>query len=297
MRLQHIHLPSSPPAFPSYRQAASLQEHLRRQLLNAKDSPTHTPAPPPTLISFTPQPTYTLGRRQTSPLTAAETARLQAPLHVSFTQQGDSNSSSSSSSSHVYRPAILPSPRGGLATYHGPGQVVLWAVADLHAAGRPALTVRAYSRLLEDSTSRVLARLFGLATTTTSDPGVWVDRGGGGGGGARKVAAMGVHLRRHVSALGVAVNLDMPTDDGADELTSPWARIVACGLEGKGVTSVAGEVGREALGPGVERAVAAGWAEELARGLGVEGVESVGEDEVMELLRRVKDISDSGEGV
>lgn len=285
MRLQHIHLPSSPPTFPTYRQAASLQEHLRRQLLDAKETSSHAKhPPPPSLISFTPQPTFTLGRRQTSPLTPAEVARLRAPLHVRFSA---TNSGSGDSDSDTYNPAIISSPRGGLATYHGPGQIVLWTVADLHAAGRPPLSVRCYSRLLEDATSRVLERLFGLTTTTaTADPGVWVHDSKGGGW--RKVAAMGVHLRRHVSALGVAVNLDMPTDGrGGDETTSPWARIVACGLEGKGVTSVAGELGRDVLlgvHGGAERAVAEAWAEEMARGLGVDGVETVGDNEMAALL-------------
>jgi lipoyl(octanoyl) transferase len=51
---------------------------------------------------------------------------------------------------------------------------------------------------------------------------------------------MGVHHRRHVTALGIAVNIDVPVKGSED--TNPWARFVPCGLEGKLVTSVAAEL-------------------------------------------------------
>lgn len=316
MRLRHIHLPSSPPTFPSYRLAASIQEHLRRQLLDAKDAP-RTPGcrpPPPTLLSFTPQPTYTLGRRQTAPLAPAELARLRAPLHIRFPPNAAAHSRDDTNTyTHTYHPAVLPSPRGGLTTYHGPGQLVLWPITDLRPPSPnplPPLTVRCYARLLESTTIQTLSRLHGLEAFTTSDPGVWV-------GGShhhhhhhhppspppppppppRKIAALGVHLRRHVSALGVAVNLDFPADVGrGDQASDPWARIVACGLEGRGVTSAAAEVaarsgrgtGAPPLLPGPEE-VAVAWAEEFARGLGAGGVDRVGGDEVAELVAMVRE--------
>lgn len=100
---------------------------------------------------------------------------------------------------------------------------------------------------------------------------------------------MGVHLRRHVSSLGVAVNLDMPTTmEEGDETRNPWRRFVACGLEGKEVTCVRREVevemgrrvggkeGKERLGRRLRPEVlASAWAEELAGRIGVEGVDFV----------------------
>lgn len=346
VRLRHIHLPASPSKgiFPSYQTAAALQELLRRRQLDYQDAESSSPSnkgltvPHPTLISFTPQPTYTLGRRQsqthTSSLSPADISRLKAPLHVrsssahSLHTQGlaptgaEKNTADPPSTEHIFHPSVLTSPRGGLATYHGPGQVVLWPVmvinSSTRALGHKHFTVRCYSRLLERTTISLLRRLFGLAGFTTDDPGVWVrtppaPRGpgglggavsdGGGGGEVRKISALGIHLRRHVSSLGAALNLDMPTtravgsttqqqrggEAGADEATNPWARFVACGLAGKGVTCVEEEL-LAAGGTGIpgldSEVVARAWAEELAEGMGLgpQAVELVGRDEADELV-------------
>lgn len=337
VRLRHIHLPASPSQgiFPSYQTAAALQELLRRRQLDFQDAESSSPSnkgltpPHPTLISFTPQPTYTLGRRQaqanTASLSPADISRLKVPLHIrspaahSLHTQGlaptsaEKNTTDPPSTEHIFHPSVLTSPRGGLATYHGPGQVVLWPVmvinSSTRALGHKHFTVRCYSRLLERTTISLLRRLFGLEGFTTDDPGVWVrtpstppgrslgGAGGGGGGEARKISALGIHLRRHVSSLGAALNLDMPTTRAAgstteaqsDETTNPWARFVACGLAGKGVTCVEEEL-LAAGGTGIpgldSEVVARAWAEELAEGmeLGAQAVELVGRDETDELL-------------
>lgn len=353
VRLRHIHLPASPSQgiFPSYQTAAALQELLRRRQLDYQDVDSSSPSnkgltpPHPTLISFTPQPTYTLGRRQAqshtsssspapSSLSPAEISRLKAPLHIrqsfahSHHTQGlaptsaEKNTTDPPSTEHIFHPSVLTSPRGGLATYHGPGQVVLWPVMVINsssrALGHKHFTVRCYSRLLERTTISLLRRLFGLAGFTTDDPGVWVrtppaaprgpGRPGGGGLGSghgdgemRKISALGIHLRRHVSSLGAALNLDMPTthaagsplqnraESEADDATNPWARFVACGLAGKGVTCVEEEL-LAAGGTGIpgldSEVVARAWAEELAEGMGLgrQSVELVGRDEADELV-------------
>lgn len=324
VRLRHIHLSASPSQgiFPSYQTAAALQELLRRRQLDCQDAESPSPlngglqTPHPTLISFTPQPTYTLGRRQaqahSASLSPADISRLKAPLHIR------SSSAHPPSTEHIFHPSVLTSPRGGLATYHGPGQVVLWPVmvinSSTRALGHKHFTVRCYSRLLERTTISLLRRLFGLAGFTTADPGVWVrtpsappgrrldGAAGGGDGELRKISALGIHLRRHVSSLGAAINLDMPTTRaagsatvqqrcgaGEGEATNPWARFVACGLAGKGVTCVEEEL-LAAGGAGVpgldSEVVARAWAEELAEGmgLGAQAVELVGRDEAEELV-------------
>lgn len=354
IRLRHIHLPSTPSdgIFPSYKTAAAVQELLRRRLLDFKDAESSSahpvPTPHPTLISFTPQPTYTLGRRQAqngssssakhpSSLTPADIARLKAPLRIRSSSEPKTlpalgvvptkTETSSNSSGHTFNPSVMTSPRGGLATYHGPGQVVLWpvmvisgstsaarcgsaAVAAPHdtSLGYKSFTVRCYSRLLENTTTALLHRLFGLSGFTTDDPGVWVrtPRTDGREEEARKISALGIHLRRHVSSLGAAINLDMPTTRGGAvggqqtavaagaEGDNPWERFVACGLEGKGVTCVAEEL-RAAGGRGVPgldgEVVARAWAEELARGMELNpaAVERVGRDEVEEIVGLAKE--------
>lgn len=375
-RLRHLHFPSSPSEgrYPTYKTAAAVQELLRRRLLDYKDLTSSTrraSPPPPTLISFTPQPTYTLGRRQaqaasvsssatpSTSLLPAEIARLKAPLHVhSFKADPlhalaavPTNDKSSAAAppghEHVFHPSVFASPRGGLATYHGPGQVVLWPVMTINSStslGYKHFTVRCYSRLLEKTTVALLHRLFGLKGFVTEDPGVWVHTPARGwqqpsgsapsspahpyaavsaqqDGEVRKISALGIHLRRHVSSLGAAINLDMPTtnaatnaattssDDsiaaaapldghasqdnavatGAYEKYNPWNRFVACGLEGKGVTCVEEEL--LALGgagiPGLDpEIVARAWAEELVTRMELEPreIERIGRDEADELV-------------
>ncbi|CAN8100174.1 unnamed protein product [Discula destructiva] len=331
IRLRHIHLPcsSSDGLYPTYKTAAAVQELLRRRLLDFKDaeiSSSSPRSPPhPTLISFTPQPTYTLGRRQASPssssLSPADIERLKAPLHipsshpltplpalgkVPIDNNNNNNNKTAPNAERTFHPSVLTSPRGGLATYHGPGQVVLWPVMVINSShpstlGYKPFSVRCYSRLLESTTIALLRRLFGLRAFTTDDPGVWVGGGGGGGGGGsgpRKIAALGIHLRRHVSSLGAALNLDMPTMLGsattaAEEKqlrANPWARFVACGLEGKGVTCVEEELraaGGQGIG-GIEgELVARAWAEELAvrMELDPQSVEFVKGDEAEDVVR------------
>ena len=303
LRLRHLHLPHRAPAlYPPYSLASRVQEDLRRRQLDSKDaaaSPNADASPPPTLLSFSPLPPFTLGRRQTAPLTDDEAARLRAPLRVA--------------PATTLQAAIVSSPRGGLTTYHGPGQVVLWPVLDLRSPRHRQFTVRCYSRLLEDTTIATLRALFGLAAFTTEDPGVWVQPRGSSSSSSSsrsrssssrsspaKIAALGVHLRRHVSALGTAVNIATPASGDTDEATSPWARFVPCGLEGKMVTSAAAEVvgGLPAVdrmlgGRCREEAVATTWAEELARRIGVGAVETVSPGNVATLVAEV--ISQSGD--
>lgn len=174
---------------------------------------------------------------------------------------------------------------------------MLWPVMAINSPNPASLgykpfSVRCYSRLLESTTIALLKRLFGISAFTTDDPGVWV-----GEQAPRKIAALGIHLRRHVSSLGAAVNLDMPTTRGVDarkgeeeEEGNPWARFVACGLEGKGVTCVEEEL-RAAGGSGIGGIggdiVARAWAEELALRMELDPgqVEFVEGDEVEEIVR------------
>ncbi|AEO54604.1 hypothetical protein MYCTH_2297331 [Thermothelomyces thermophilus ATCC 42464] len=349
LRLRHLHLPSIHPDYVPYSLASRVQEHLRRQHLDFKDG-SSTGQPPPTLISFTPSPIFTLGRRQTAPLTPSEAARLTAPLHIPspFPSPDDGGAS--------FRPRLVHSPRGGLTTYHGPGQIVLWPVLDLRSPRHRNYTVRCYARLLESTTIATLRALFGIRAFTTDDPGVWVvlpsspagqppgapDQDGPAAaaatcsaaasatdtGALAKIAALGVHLRRHVTALGTAINVAMPEQRPGpvvpdnnnnkkkdEEAANPWARFVACGLQGRGVTSIAGQQQQQQQSPapaassgGTERMVADAWAEELAERLGLglgsgsgsgdEGglVEVVGEEEVLRLMEELVSSSSSLSG-
>ncbi|KAI5921910.1 hypothetical protein F4810DRAFT_317653 [Camillea tinctor] len=299
--LRHIALPSWPnapvPKYPTYNYAWDILTKLRRTLIawKAADPETRGPPPPPTLVSFTPAPIFTFGRRQLSHQYRDSVLPLTHPLQV----VPPSSSSSEEDQGLWFRPEIEHAPRGGLTTYHGPGQVVFWPVIDLRSPLHARFLVRDYTCLLEKTT---IAALEQTTTTTTEpsgekaetkrigklfasieNPGVWVtddERE------ERKIAALGVYLRRHVTGLGVAVNYATPVT-GPKE-TNPWARIVACGIGDKGVTSVKEEEARMRRMQGGEeeelpdkegddevamKRLADTWAREFAQRLGATGVE------------------------
>ncbi|KAI0203280.1 hypothetical protein F4808DRAFT_38516 [Astrocystis sublimbata] len=261
MALRAITLLGNPgarlPQFISYAYASRVQTALQQELLAWKARPpaSRGPPPPPSVICFTPAPTYTFGRRQTEPLSAAEEARLRAPLSLPTAKRPnhETNGRVYTETNARFLPAVTRAPRGGLTTYHGPGQLVIWPVIDLHSPLHPHLSVRDYACLLEKSTIAVLKKSWWgtqIDPFTTENPGVWVKsnraRCESGNMAAptddRKIAALGVHLRRHVTGLGVAINFSMPVVGSSD--LNPWDRIVACGLGDRRVTSISAEANR-----------------------------------------------------
>jgi len=109
--------------------------------------------------------------------------------------------------------------RGGLATWHGPGQLVGYLIVD---SGRRRLGVKRTVRGVEEALIVWLRGIGILASRRPEYPGVWV--------GGDKVAAVGMHFRRGISMHGFALNLcpDLSGYDG----------IVPCGIVDGGVTSV-----------------------------------------------------------
>lgn len=120
---------------------------------------------------------------------------------------------------------VVSTRRGGLATYHGPGQLVGYLIAD--AAAR-RWRVRDVVHGIEDGIVSWLASIGVEAAASCEHPGVWID--------GAKVCAVGLHVRRGVTMHGFALNLDV-------EL-SGFDGIVPCGIAGAGVTSVARVSGR-----------------------------------------------------
>lgn len=117
------------------------------------------------------------------------------------------------------------STRGGRATYHGPGQLVAYPVVRLRRG------VLAHVQALGQAAAEV-ARQCGVAATWRRDPvGVYV--------GNRKLAAIGVHIQRHVAIHGLALNVTE-----AACLAPRKGLIVPCGEAHRALTSLAEECGR-----------------------------------------------------
>ncbi|KAH9392684.1 putative lipoyltransferase 2, mitochondrial [Tyrophagus putrescentiae] len=120
--------------------------------------------------------------------------------------------------------------RGGLITFHGPGQLVAYPILNLAAFPSTQRSIKRFVCLLESVLIDVCAGLKVPADRLHPHPGVWV-------GASRKIAAIGIHASKYVTMHGVALNCNLPLD---------WYRhIVPCGIEGKGVTSLAAELGRD----------------------------------------------------
>jgi lipoyl(octanoyl) transferase len=117
--------------------------------------------------------------------------------------------------------------RGGKITWHGPGQLVGYPIVRLP---RP-LDVVAYVRAMEAMLIDVCAELGVAATRVEGRTGVWLRDPD------RKIAAIGIRVRRVVAMHGFALNCDPDL--------AWFDRIVPCGIADAGTTSLSHELGRD----------------------------------------------------
>ncbi|NOZ32838.1 MAG: lipoyl(octanoyl) transferase LipB [Alphaproteobacteria bacterium] len=128
-------------------------------------------------------------------------------------------------------PDLLPvyqTGRGGQFTYHGPGQRVVYVMADLGRRGRD---LRLFVRNLEAWIISTLAVFDIKAARINGRVGVFVPRPDKGPNRFDKIAAIGIRVRRWVTFHGISINLDPNLDH--------YRGIVPCGISGDGVTSFA----------------------------------------------------------
>ena len=110
--------------------------------------------------------------------------------------------------------------RGGQITYHGPGQVVVYVLVDLH---RRKIKVKELVQKIEQAVISLLAN-HGLAVNRREKaPGVYVGADGSGG----KIAALGLRIKNGCSYHGVSLNVDLDL--------SPFHAINPCGYAGMSV--------------------------------------------------------------
>ncbi len=132
-----------------------------------------------------------------------------------------------SQESHVLRAAgveVIEVERGGDVTFHGPGQLVGYPIIDLSGYKQD---LHWYLRTLEQALINALAALHIPAERHPGYTGVWT-RG-------RKIASIGVHVKKWVTWHGFALNV-------ATDLAE-FQRIVPCGIPGVEMTSVEKEHG------------------------------------------------------
>jgi lipoate-protein ligase B len=199
-----------------YREAYALQERVR--------AARQADALPDTLLLLEHPPVYTRGRRSQ----AGELVRGEAW----YRDQGID---------------IVDVDRGGLLTYHGPGQLVgypIMRVTDLMAY--VATMERAIVAALADEG---VADARGRSSEGREVIGAWVED--------RKIASIGVHRSREVTTHGFAVNVD-------NDL-APFGWVVACGLPDVQMTSIARELSAEGHLPCFRKRMAYRFAEAFGR--------------------------------
>lgn len=124
---------------------------------------------------------------------------------------------------HVINPGDIPviqTDRGGQVTYHGPGQLVVYALIDLKRRHQgPRFLVTA----LEQAVVKMLAKLGVKAEARAEAPGVYVDN--------HKICSIGLRVRKGCSYHGLALNVSMDL--------SPFTRINPCGFNQLTMTQLA----------------------------------------------------------
>lgn len=117
--------------------------------------------------------------------------------------------------------------RGGQATYHGPGQLTGYPILNLRLLGKD---LHAYVRALEEMLI-LTCRDFGVqAQRRDGLTGVWVEN--------RKLASIGVGVRKWISMHGYAINI-------TKESLSGFMAITPCGIDGVEMTCLENECGRQ----------------------------------------------------
>jgi len=115
--------------------------------------------------------------------------------------------------------AVVQTDRGGQVTYHGPGQLMIYPLIDLK---RARLGVRSLVTALEQTVVDLCAN-FGIEASSRSDaPGVYVHD--------KKIASVGLRVRRGASYHGMALNIDVDLE--------PFSRINPCGFSDLEVTDL-----------------------------------------------------------
>ena len=137
---------------------------------------------------------------------------------------------------------VLSTPRGGRATYHGPNQLVIYPVVNLNYSkfeNFKKRDVTNYLRLLEKSVIDTL-QMFDIDAYQRCEKvevngesleatGVWVDN--------KKIASIGIAVRRWVTYHGIAINVD--------EDSQAFQGIKPCGFLASTMTSMEKELGKK----------------------------------------------------
>jgi len=182
-----------------YKEALAMQESLVQERCRVMDDPSFKSDASDILLLLEHEPVYTMGR-------TPDRSSLRDPVQLPH--------------------PVVSINRGGQATYHGPGQLVGYPILDLKKYG---CDLHRYLRAMEEILIETLLETGVSAQRREGLTGVWV--------GMRKIASIGVGVRRWVTMHGFALNV-------CGDL-SPFGHITPCGITNIEMTSIELETGRE----------------------------------------------------
>lgn len=172
---------------------------------------------------------------------------LEHPTVITF---GRGNNGENLRYSHdvLHRAGIdcVSSRRGGDITLHNPGQLVGYPIVDLNHYRRD---LHHFLRLLEEVLTRTLADFSLVGAVVPGKTGVWIED--------RKIASIGIAVRRWISYHGFALNID-------NDLTA-FDAIIPCGLPDVAMTSMSQELGSFVDGNAVADALTGHFGDVLQR--------------------------------
>lgn len=152
---------------------------------------------------------------------------------------------------------VLDTDRGGLVTYHGPGQLVAYPIVSLAPYDDD---VHQFVRGLERAMIGALGEAGVPAQTIEGLTGVWTEGEAPptlAPNPARKIGSIGLHVSRGVTTHGLAINVNNDLQ--------PFEWVVPCGIEGVAMTSLARELGAEQDFDAFAETVVGSYAEVLQR--------------------------------
>lgn len=117
---------------------------------------------------------------------------------------------------------LVKTDRGGLVTYHGPGQLMVYLMLDIKSSGTG---LKSLVSTLEQATIDLLSKHRISAARRENAPGVYVE--------GRKIASIGLRVQHGCTYHGLSLNVDMDL--------SPYDRIVPCGLSDISMTDMNAE--------------------------------------------------------
>ncbi|WP_256173888.1 MULTISPECIES: lipoyl(octanoyl) transferase LipB [Micrococcaceae] len=194
-----------------YMKAWSLQQRIHDEVVSGNVQPT--------VIMLEHPPTYTAGRR---------------------TQDSDRPTDGT---------PVVDVDRGGLITWHGPGQLVAYPIVPL----RDRAAIKSFVWALEEAIIKTVADFGITAQRVEQRAGVWVLKEGVQD---EKIAAIGLHIDNGVSMHGLSLNVN--------NSLAPYDVIVPCGIQDSGVTTMALQAGRNIEVADVVESLSGHLLEELA---------------------------------